>query len=161
MNSNGNHIVFLGLGSNLGDKQKNIEQAYSLIEKRIGKIVSRSAFYITEPEGFESGNRFVNSVCEVDTKLSAHEVLQETQEIEKKLGRIKKSLNGVYSDRLIDIDILMFGNLIMEDPDLIIPHPRFHLRDFVLTPFAEISPNTIHPVFYISILQLQKELAHG
>ena len=112
MKNNRSHIVFLGLGSNLGDKQKNIAQAYKLIKKRIGKIVSHSAFYITDPEGFESKNQFVNSVCEVTTKLSAREVLQETQEIEKKLGRTKKSQDGAYTDRQIDIDILMFDNLI-------------------------------------------------
>ena len=152
------HIVFFSLGSNLGDKQKNIERAYRQIKKRIGKIVSQSAFYITQPEGFESENEFVNSVCEVATTLSAREVLQETQEIEKKLGRTNKSHDRLYADRLIDIDILLFDNLIIEESDLIVPHPRFHLRDFVLTPFAEISPNTIHPVFDKSILQLKNEL---
>lgn len=159
MSTNSNHIIFFGLGSNLGDKQKNIERAYKQIKKRIGKIVSKSAFYFSEPEGFESENEFVNSVCEVATTISPAEVLQETQEIEKKLGRTSKSQNQEYTDRVIDIDILMYDNLIVEESDLIIPHPRFHLRDFVLTPFVEISPNTIHPVFDKSILQLKNELS--
>lgn len=153
------HHIFLGLGSNLGDKQKNIECAYRQIKKRIGKIVSKSAFYITEPEGFESENQFVNSVCEVATTLTAREVLQETQEIEKKIGRTTKSENQQYADRIIDIDILLFDNQIIEEPGLLIPHPRLHFRNFVLTPFAEISPNTIHPVFDKSILQLMSELS--
>ena len=153
------HHIFLGLGSNLGDKQKNIERAYRQIKKRIGKIVSKSAFYITEPEGFESENQFVNSVCEVATTLTAREVLQETQEIEKKIGRTTKSENQQYADRIIDIDILLFDNQIIEEPGFLIPHPRLHFRNFVLTPFAEISPNTIHPVFDKSILQLMSELS--
>lgn len=158
MSQNDTHTVFFSLGSNLGDKQKNIEQAYKEIKKRIGNIVSKSAFYITQPEGFESENEFINSVCEVTTTMTPREVLQETQNIEKRVGRTTKSQQGVYSDRLIDIDILMFDNQIIEEPDLIVPHPRFHIRNFVLEPFAEISPNTIHPLFDKSILQLKNEL---
>lgn len=151
------HTVFFSLGSNLGDKQKNIEEAYKKIEKRIGNIVSKSAFYVTQPVGFTSENEFVNSVCEAITHLSAREVLLESQRIEKELGRENKSQNCTYEDRVIDIDILLFGGLIMEEPDLIIPHPRFHSRDFVLTPFAEIAPHTVHPILDKSILQLKKE----
>ena len=154
------HRIFLGFGSNLGDKRNNIERAYRQIKKRIGNIVSKSAFYVSEPDGFESENQFINTVCEATTTLTAHEVLQETQNIEKKLGRTRKSRDGEYADRVIDIDILMFDNQIIEEPGLIIPHPRFHIRDFVLTPFVEISPNTIHPVFDKSILQLKNELAN-
>ncbi|MDO5523588.1 MAG: 2-amino-4-hydroxy-6-hydroxymethyldihydropteridine diphosphokinase [Bacteroidia bacterium] len=146
--------VFLGLGSNLGDKQKNIERAYKEIEKRIGKIVSKSAFYVSPPDGFESENQFVNTVCRVVATLNPRQVLQQTQEIEKKLGRTKKSSDGKYADRVIDIDILMFDNLIIEEPGLLIPHPRFHRREFVLVPFAEISPDTIHPVLGKSIRRL-------
>ena len=152
------HRIFLGLGSNLGDKQKNIERAYKLIKKRIGKIVSKSAFYISEPVGFESDNEFLNSVCEVVTLMSVYEILQETQEIEKEIGRVNKSQRGEYLDRIIDIDILMYDDIIIEEPSLIVPHPQFHIRSFVLIPFAEISPNTIHPVFDKSILQLKNEL---
>lgn len=152
------HTVFLALGSNLGDRQKNMEAAYQKIEERIGNIVSKSALYYTEPVGFESENKFVNAVCEVETNLNVHAVLKETQQIEKEIGRNSKSENQQYEDRILDIDILLFGNLIVEEPDLIVPHPRFHLRDFVLTPFAEIAPHTVHPVFDKSILQLKKEL---
>ena len=158
MSNNPCHQVFLAFGSNLGDKQKNIERAYTEIEKRMGNIVSKSAFCITKPQGFQSDNNFINSVCKVITSMDFHTVLQETQAIEKNLGRTRKSQNQEYADRVIDIDILLFDNLIMEEPDLIIPHPRFHLRNFVLTPFAEISPNTVHPVFDKSILQLKNEL---
>lgn len=158
MPDNDTHIIFLGMGSNLGDKQKNIERAYRQINKRMGKIISKSAFYVSEPEGFESKNKFVNSVCEVVTAMNAGEVLQETREIEKELGRTKKSQDGGYVDRIIDIDILMFDDQVIESNGLIIPHPRFHLRDFVLIPFAEISPHTVHPVFDKTVLQLKNEL---
>ncbi|MDO5665292.1 MAG: 2-amino-4-hydroxy-6-hydroxymethyldihydropteridine diphosphokinase [Bacteroidia bacterium] len=153
--------IFLGLGSNLGDKQKNIERAYKQIKKRIGKIVSKSAFYVSEPEGFDSENEFVNSACEVLTTISPAEVLQETQKIEQTIGRTNKSQNNEYADRIIDIDILMYDNLIIEESNLIIPHPRFHFRNFVLIPFVEISPNTVHPVLDKSILQLKNELENS
>ncbi len=152
------YCIFLSLGSNLGNKQKNIERAYKEIEKRIGTIVSKSAFYCTQPVGFESENEFVNSVCEVNTSLNAHTVLKETQEIEKEIGRVTKSKNQHYEDRIIDIDLLLFADTIIEEINLIIPHPRLHLRDFVLTPLAEIAPDVIHPVFNKSILELKREL---
>ena len=152
------HQLFLSLGSNLGDKQKNIERAYQEIEKRIGKIVSRSAFYATRPDGFESENDFANAACEVLTSLDCHTVLRETQRVEKELGRAKKSVNGAYSDRIIDIDILLFDHLIIEQPHLTIPHPRFHLRRFVLDPLAEISPDTIHPILQKTILEIRDGL---
>lgn len=152
------NVVFLGLGSNLGDRKKNIERACREIDKRVGRIISKSIFYVSDPEGFESENRFVNSVCELVTTLEASEVLRETQAIEKELGRTTKSSNGRYADRIIDIDILMVDNRIIEEPELIIPHPRFYLRNFVLTPFAEISPDTVHPVFAKTIQELKKGL---
>lgn len=153
-----NHNVFLGLGSNLGDKRGNIEIAYNEIEKRIGSIISQSAFYITEPNGFISDNIFCNTVCEVATELDVNNLLNEIMEIEKNVGRTSKSIDGVYSDRIIDIDILMYNDLILETEALIVPHPRFHIRDFVLRPFAEISPDTIHPLLNKTIQQLIQSL---
>lgn len=152
------HSLFLGLGSNLGDKQNNILQSYAEIEKRIGNIVSQSAFYITTPEGFESDNDFQNSVCKVSTSLSLHQVFVEVLNIEKHLGRASKSINGIYADRLIDIDILMYDDLVIDTDQIIIPHPRLHLRNFVLEPFAEIAPCTVHPVLNKTIEQLKKDL---
>lgn len=153
------HILFLGLGSNLGDKKQNINIAYEEIIKRIGVIKSRSAFYHSEPQGFVSDNEFHNTVCEVETDLSVHVILQELIEIEKLVGRISKSVNGIYSDRLIDIDILMYDDLVIGTDILEVPHPRFHMRDFVLVPFAEISSHTIHPKFNKTIGELLRELA--
>jgi 2-amino-4-hydroxy-6-hydroxymethyldihydropteridine diphosphokinase len=152
------HRVFLGLGSNLGDKEKNINDAYAKIEERIGKIVSKSAFYVTSPEGFASENSFVNVVCEVVSKVSVNDVFVITQTIEKQLGRTGKSKNGKYADRPIDIDILMIDDLIIDRPELTVPHPRMHLREFVLLPFSEIAPDMLHPILKQTVGELLERL---
>lgn len=150
--------VFLAFGSNLGNKQKNIETAYKKIEERIGKIISRSAFYVTEPNGFDSENIFVNSVCEVQSELSLCEILRLTQTIEKEIGRTSKSENLLYSDRLIDIDLLLADDLVVNTPQLTIPHPRLHLREFVLLPLCEIAPEAIHPILNKKMRELLTDL---
>lgn len=152
------HSLFLGLGSNLGDKQHNIELAYIEINKRIGKIISQSAFYVSKPDGFYSDNDFINAVCEVETALSPFQVLEEIISIEKYIGRTSKSINGDYSDRVIDVDILLYDNIIIETDYLVVPHPRFHLRSFVLIPLTELSPNIIHPILKKTINELKDEL---
>ena len=149
----------MAFGSNLGDKEQNIHAAYRKIVERIGPIVARSAFYMTVPEGFQSDNNFVNSVCEVYTYSDVDRLFAHVKSIEKEIGRDNKSVDGVYQDRLIDIDILMYGNRQINQPDLIVPHPRFHLRNFVLEPFAEISPDTVHPVLGKTIARLKDELS--
>ena len=140
------HQVFLGLGSNLGDKEANLRAAIYEIEKRIGKVISLSAFYTTEPWGFTSENTFVNAVCKVDTSFLPMEVLQITQAIEKDLGRIHKSVHGNYSDRSMDIDILLYDDIILHTDQLTIPHPLMCERKFVLEPLVEIAPELIHPI---------------
>ncbi len=99
------HKVFLGLGSNLGDREENIAKALALLELRAGKISAVSSMYRTEPVGFESDNYFINAACALQTDLQPLEVLDCTQAIEKKLGRTVKSTDGKYHDRIIDIDI--------------------------------------------------------
>lgn len=138
--------VYLGLGSNLGNREANLQAAVCEIEKRIGKLVSLSTFQITEPQGFISDNVFLNGACCVDTVLSPLEVLEKIQCIEKDLGRIQKSVNGIYSDRPIDIDILIYDKWIMESPKLTIPHPRMCERKFVIEPLIEIAPEEVHPI---------------
>ena len=146
MKDNGKHLVYLGLGTNLGDKEANLRAAVQELEKRIGRLVVLSAFYATEPWGFSSGNSFLNAVCCLETTLSPFRVLEETQAIERLLGRTTKSSGGVYADRLIDIDLLLFDDSVLNTPTLTIPHPLMHLRDFVLKPMTEIAPDVVHPV---------------
>ena len=132
------HAVFLGLGTNLGEKEINILNALKEIKRRIGEITSLSSFYASEPVGFESENLFLNAVCCVQTQLSPYEVLSATQDIERNLGRTQKSINREYHDRTMDIDILLYDNLCINTPELTIPHPLMKDRDFVMTPLKEI-----------------------
>ena len=141
----------MSLGTNLGDKEKNLRDAVHKIEEQIGKVISLSAFYMTAPWGFESDNSFLNAAACIETELLPLEVLQKTQEIERELGRTHKSTGGVYSDRLIDIDLLMYDDLILSatspsGAELNLPHPLMAERDFVMKPMAEIAPELVHPV---------------
>ncbi len=126
------------MGTNLGDKRKNIAEAIKNIGELVGDVVRQSALYETEPWGFRSDNRFVNAAVCVDTQLSPRRLLEVTQRIERKMGRTLKSDGGEYHDRIIDIDILLYGDLHIDEPDLKIPHPLMHERDFVMTPLNEI-----------------------
>lgn len=137
--------VYLGLGTNLGNKEANLRTAIYKLQERIGKQVSLSSFYETAPWGFESDHSFLNAAIGLETILSPIEILHITQEIEKELGRTKKSVNGSYSDRLIDIDILLYDTLVLQTPELTIPHPLMTKRDFVMKPLIEIAGNVIHP----------------
>lgn len=130
--------IYLGLGSNLGDKCLHLRTAINEIEKRIGHVECQSAFVETEPWGFESDNTFVNAVVRVDTALSPLDLLKETQTIEREMGRTHKTVDGKYSDRIIDIDILLYGDVEINLPELVVPHPRMHERDFVKKPLEEV-----------------------
>ena len=141
------HHVYLGLGSNLGDREADREavllQAIKLIDERVGQVLRRSSFIETEPWGFESEHRFLNAAVCCETALTPRQVLQATQQIERDLGKRKchatkrqKTIN--YQDRPIDIDILLFDDLIVDEPDLKIPHPLMHQREFVMRPLNEI-----------------------
>ena len=138
------HQVYLGLGSNLGDKQANIRQAIELIGERVGEVIRQSSLIETEPWGFESENQFLNGVILVETTLTPRELLCATQQIERELGRKKHISNPSplttrhYKDRPIDIDILLYDDLTVDEPDLKIPHPLMHKRDFVMIPLREI-----------------------
>lgn len=150
--------VYLGLGSNEGDLETNIARAYEEIEARIGKIISQSSLYYTEPWGFESPNKFINAVCAVETFLSPHELLSFSQLIEREMGRKAKSHDGVYEDRIIDIDILLYDNEVINMSDIVIPHPLMTKRAFVMQPLAEIAPSLRHPVLGDTIRHLYEAL---
>lgn len=131
-------MVYLGLGTNLGDKQKNLNDAIRMLENQVGEVEKVSSVIETEPEGFRSDNMFLNAVVKVRTALSPFEILDITQDVEKSLGRKEKSSNGIYHDRVIDIDILLYDDINISTPRLVIPHPRMTQREFVMTPLAEI-----------------------
>lgn len=152
--------VYLGLGTNLGDKEKNLRDAMQKIEERVGNVVSLSAFYATIPWGFESENTFLNAAACVETALSPRELLTITQQIEREIGRTVKSVNHTYTDRLIDIDLLMYDNQIVNEANLVLPHPLMQDRRFVMEPLAEIAPDVVHPVLQKTIRDLY-ELKHG
>ena len=132
------HVTYLGLGTNIGDKEANIRFALEKIQESVGDIVRQSALYVSEPWGFESENLFINAVVCVHTTLSPRQLLVATQRIERQMGRKRKSSNGVYHDRIIDIDILLYDDLHISYPDLVIPHPLMQQRDFVMIPLREI-----------------------
>lgn len=138
MNPANTHMVYLGLGTNLGDKQKNMNDAIRMLGNQVGEVEKVSSVIETEPEGFKSDNMFLNAVVKVRTALSPFEILDITQDVEKSLGRKEKSSNGIYHDRVIDIDILLYDDINISTPRLVIPHPRMAQREFVMTPLAEI-----------------------
>lgn len=138
----GVHQVYLGLGSNLGNRWALLKRAIRLIGERVGEVTRQSTFIETEPWGFESANKFLNAVILCETDMTPREVLEATQQIERDMGRQKavhrSSTNRTYTDRPIDIDILLYDDLTVDEPDLKIPHPLMEQRDFVMIPLREI-----------------------
>lgn len=132
------HTVYLALGANIGDRRTTMLRAIDRINELIGTVERQSVFYETEPWGFASPHRFLNACVRVSTMLSPRQLLAATQQIERVLGRMAKSADGVYHDRVIDIDILLYDDLRVDEPDLKIPHPLMTERDFVMIPLREI-----------------------
>jgi len=131
-------MLYLSIGTNLGNRQDNLREACDFIQQRVGSIVRQSSIYETEPVGFESDNKFLNMCVAVDTNIPPLLILDITQEIERCMGRTQKSTDGHYHDRIIDIDILLYGDLNMNTQRLVIPHPKMYERDFVMLPLSEI-----------------------
>lgn len=130
--------VYLGLGSNLGDKKENIDHAIHQISRKTGEVLQQSSYYTSQPQGFQSDNDFINVVVLIETDLDPIELLRQLQEVEKGMGRTYKSVKGVYADRIIDIDILLYEDIVLDLPELKIPHPQMKERDFVMKPLNEI-----------------------
>ena len=150
--------VYLGLGANLGDKRKQLIAATTLLAERVGEILSLSGFYETVPWGYQSTHSFLNRAVHIETSLTPFELLAATLQIECELGRTEKNKNQQYTDRLIDIDILLYNEVILQTADLVLPHPLMHKRLFVLQPLVEIAPDLIHPVFHQTVTELYQEL---
>ena len=142
--SQASNYTYLLLGGNIGDTLANLSQATSLVSTHIGTITRKSPVYRSEAWGFVAAQDFLNIALEVNTTLSAFELLATCKEIEKTIGREMKKRAG-YESRIIDVDILFYNHEKVETDDLSIPHPRLHLRKFALLPLADIAPGFIHP----------------
>jgi 2-amino-4-hydroxy-6-hydroxymethyldihydropteridine diphosphokinase len=147
-----NMKVYIGIGSNLGDREGNITAAVERIDELIGNVTRKSSLYETEPWGFQADEQFLNMALEAETDLSPADVLETVQKIEVRLGRIRSDVQ--YSSRIIDIDILLYEDVIISQGDLKIPHPLLQERNFVLVPLNEIAPDLIHPVYGKTISEL-------
>lgn len=132
------HIVYLSLGTNLGNRKRNLREAIEKIGELVGIILRQSAIYETKPWGFDSPNDFLNICVCVETPLLPRQLLEATQRVERELGRTTKSISRQYVDRIIDIDILLYDCLRIDEADLHIPHPLMAKRDFVLMPLREV-----------------------
>jgi 2-amino-4-hydroxy-6-hydroxymethyldihydropteridine diphosphokinase len=130
----------------------------TLLAERVGDIQVISGFYDTPAWGYQSAHSFLNIAVQMETTFSPHELLALTQQIERELGRLSNSDDKAYSDRTIDIDIILYDKVILQTPDLILPHPLMHKRLFVLQPLAEIAPDLIHPVLNKTITELYQAL---
>jgi 2-amino-4-hydroxy-6-hydroxymethyldihydropteridine diphosphokinase len=143
--------VFLGLGSNMGDRTDNIRRATELITKNIGKVVKKSHHYETQPWGKTDQDRFINQVLMVNTTLDPRQLLETVARIEREIGREPSEKWG---PRILDLDILFYGRRIIRDKGLEIPHPELHKRAFVLVPLMEIAPEWEHPVLKKAVDEL-------
>jgi 2-amino-4-hydroxy-6-hydroxymethyldihydropteridine diphosphokinase len=148
-------IAYIGIGSNLGNREENCKKAITLLEQKGVKVTKRSSIYETEPWGIKEQPKFINMVVEVETHLKPEDLLKTIKGVEIALGRRE---NMRWGPRIIDLDILLYNDLILKTHDLEIPHPGTKDREFVLRPLAEIAPDKMHPVLKKSIRELLDEL---
>lgn len=148
------HIVFLALGTNLGERLDNLRAAIDAFAPQIC-VADQSRIYETEPWGYANQPAFLNMAVRAETEFTEHELLDRLKEMETWLGRIPGFRNG---PRLIDLDILFFDDIILDSPGLVIPHPRLHERAFVLAPLADIAPSQLHPVLDQTVAQMLESL---
>jgi len=144
--------AYLSIGGNLGQRELNLEIALEELEKNVGKAAAISQVYETEPVGFQSDYKFLNMVVILETLLNPFEILDQVRIIESNLGR--KRFADKYISRVIDIDIIFYGDQIINNEKLTVPHPRMHERNFVLVPFCDIEPDFVHPVINKSVKEI-------
>lgn len=145
-------LIYLSLGSNLGNRRQNLDKATGFIATEIGNIESVSRIYESTARGFLSDHLFLNSCLSANTKLTPAEVIAQILFIESSMGRVRSG--GDYADRIIDIDLLFYGNQVIHQSELMVPHPRLGERMFVLLPLREIAPGMVHPVTGITISEM-------
>lgn len=150
-------LVYLSLGSNLGNREEKLLEALSLIEKGCGTIIDKSGIHRSAPWGYKSDKEFLNMAISLNTTLQAAELLEEIQLIEGLLGRSR--IEEAYSDRPIDIDIVFYDQIVIQSPDLTIPHPLMEQRGFVLEPLMEIAADYRHPILKKTIRELMHLLS--
>lgn len=150
-------LVFVLLGSNLGDSELLVNQACKMLEERCGEIVAKSRLYESEPWGFQAEHWFLNQVVEIRTSLSPDVLMQTLLTIEKELGRDRSIPHQGYVSRPMDLDILYYGKDIIDTQMVTAPHPRLHQRRFTLLPLCDIAPDFVHPLLKKSNLQLLDE----
>jgi len=148
-----NQSVFLLLGTNMGDRRKNLSDALWAIEARAGMIRKRSGIYETAPWGKSDQSAFYNQVVQIATFLKPKDLLDQLLTIEKTMGRLR---NEKWGERIIDIDILFFGDVVVEEENITIPHPQIPYRKFALTPLSEIADDFIHPKLFQTVHELLK-----
>jgi 2-amino-4-hydroxy-6-hydroxymethyldihydropteridine diphosphokinase len=147
------NVSYIALGSNIGDKKANLDNAISILNTTIGKVTKQARYIETEPVEMQTKELFLNTCIEFETAFSAKELLRELKKIEEKLGRSAHS-KGQYESRTIDLDILFFNQVVFQSTELTIPHPRYHLRDFVIYPLMEVNDRIIDPKSMLSLKQL-------
>lgn len=145
-------IAYIGIGTNMGDRQRNLDRAVDLLSSDRVVVKSLSGVYETDPWGFDSENRFLNMAACLETDISPEELLQYILSIENLMGRIRKGKE--YTSRIIDLDLLFYDNLVVESPLLTLPHPLLHKRDFVLKPLSDIAPTLKHPLFGLTVFEM-------
>ena len=151
------NTVYLCLGGNIGNTRAIFKKAIEQIESGIGRCVLKSRLYTTEPWGFKAEQLFLNQVVVVETELEPHVILELCQQTEAELGRTRSGKG--YQPRTIDIDILFIDNQIINLPDLKVPHPLLHLRNFVLQPMCDVAPQLVHPLLKKTMAELRDECA--
>ncbi len=152
------HSAIIAIGTNLGNKEENIKKATDLIKRRGIRIVKSAGIYRTKPYGYTNQPDFLNSALEIETTLSPEELLETLLSIEKEMGRVRKVHWG---PRIIDLDIIFYDNLVINEKNLKIPHPDMQNRLFVLKPVSEIAPCRVHPVFCKTVKTLLEELLNA